>query len=163
MGLSAPDYYAGALDPVQGAKNLFASAGWIRRRCNEILAEEQHDAFKVYDLASNCHGFRLEADKWRSGTDFVKVLVALRDLTRTSGINTSDKSDAAINEDYRQLYDAAGVYLTWATANLPKAGTTMNSPIVTINRTWPSPDITVRIAKRPAILEQCKTLLRVFD
>ena len=164
MALAAPDYFAGANDPKRGAQVLFGCAGWIRRRCNEIIAEPTLDVFKIYDLASNCFNYRQEADKWRDGGgDIQSVRDSLVQWTREASVGNATKTAAEINADYKALYVAAGTFLTWATANLPAQDQTVpNNPIVTINRTWPSPDMTVRVAKSAAVTNQVTTLRAVF-
>jgi hypothetical protein len=163
MPLAAPNYFAGALDPQRGAQQLFTTAGWIRRRCNEVLAEADLDILKIYDLASNCFLFRQEADKWRSGQDFIQVHETLVAQTRAAGTGNAIKTEAEINADYKALYQATGAFLTWATPNLPAIGATVVGASVIVNRTWPNPDFTVRVAKLPAVTAQVTTLRAVFD
>jgi hypothetical protein len=163
MALVAPDYFAGAPDPERGARNLFSYAGWVRRRCNEITAEADLDPVKIYDLAGNCQNYRTEADKWRNGSELTTVLHALVNLTREAGAGNVVKTDAEINEDYKQLYAAAGVFLTWAAANLPAQGQTLpGNPVVTINRTWPNFDASIRVTKTAAVTNQIAALRNVF-
>lgn len=162
MPLVAPDYFAGALDPTRGALILFQEAGWIRRRCNEISAEPELDAIKIYDLAARCFFYRKEADKWRVAGEVTQVLAELVRLTQAAGIGNAIKPEAEINEDYKQLYIAAGDFLTWATANLPQAGQSIPNPTVTVNRTWPNPDLTCRVVKNAAIANAVNALRSVF-
>lgn len=163
MALAAPDFKAGWLDPENGAKSLINSAAWIRRRCNEIVAEADLDVFKIYDLASNCFGFRQEADKWRDGGgDFQAMRQALIDETVRRSLGETVKTPAEINDDYKALYVATGAFITWATNNLPAANQTVPNAVVTVNRTWPSPDMTVRVAKLPAVTNQITTLRNIF-
>lgn len=154
---------AGAPDPINGARNLFNHASWIYRRCNEITAEVDLDPLKIYDLAGQCQNFRAEADKWRSGNEITVVLQALVALTRESGVGSPAKTDAEINDDYKALYAAAGNFIAWATANLPQVGQNLpGTPIVTVNRTWPNTDFTVRVPKTAAVTNQVNTLRAVF-
>lgn len=162
MALAAPDYFAGANDPKKGAYALFATAGWVRRRCNEITSEATLDVFKIYDLASNCFLYQQEADKWRVAGEVTLVLDELVTLTKTAGVRNATKTTEEINADYKQLYTAAGAFVTWATANLPAVGANVVSPTVTVNRTWPNPDLTVRVTKQAAITTQVNALLAVF-
>lgn len=162
MTLSAPDFFAGALDPIKGASALFISAGWIRRRCNEILAEATLDPVKIYDLAGHCFVLRQEADKWRSGVDFTTVREELVRLTLGAGTGNTSKTVVEINEDYKQLYVSAGDFIAWATANLPAAGQPVANATVTVNRTWPGPDFSVRVPKGAAVQARVQTLRDVF-
>lgn len=162
MALAAPDYFAGANDPKKGAYALFATAGWIRRRCNEITAEAALDVFKIYDLASNCFLFQQEADKWRVAGEITQVLQELAALTLAAGAGNSSKTPGEINADYKALYATAGNFIAWAAANLPAVGANVVGPTVTVNRTWPSPDLTVRVAKAAAVTTQVNTLLAAF-
>lgn len=163
MPLVAPDFFAGAPDPERGARNLFVQAGWIRRRCNEITAEADLDPDKIYDLAGQCQLFRTEADKWRSGNEVTIVLQALVQLTREAGIGNAVKTDTEINNDYKQLYAACGAFLTWAIANLPAQGQPLPNVVsVTVNRTWPNFDKTVRVTKSAAVTTQINALLAIY-
>lgn len=162
MALAAPDYFAGSNDPKKGAALLFNYAGWIRRRCNEIVAEAELDVVKIYDLAGNCLNFRQEADKWISGGNLTAVREALITLTREGSVGNATKTDAEINADYTALYAAAGTFLTFATNNLPGAGATIPNPTVTVNRTWPNTDLTARVAKTAGITNQVTALRNIF-
>jgi hypothetical protein len=163
MSLAAPNYYAGALDPLRGAMQLFTSAGWIYRRCNEVLAETELDPVKLYDLASNCFVFRQEADKWLQAGSLTAVREELVKLTLSAGKGNITKTPTEINADYTQLYTESGNFLTWATANLPQPGQPVPNATVTVNRTWPSPDFMVRVPPPAAITNKVQTLRNVFD
>jgi hypothetical protein len=163
LAFTAPDYFAGSNDPIKGAAHLFAHAGWIRRLCNEITAEPTLNVHKIYQLAEQCFLFRLEADKWRSGENLTLVLAELVRLVRAAGVGNAVKTDAQINTDSQQLYTAAGNFVTFSTNNLPAAAATIASPTVTVNRTWPSPDLTVTVTKVAAVTNQVNTLRAVFD
>lgn len=162
MALVAPGFTAGWIDPIKGAQFLFNTAGWIYRRCNEVLAETDLDPIKIYDLAGHCVLFRQEANKWISAGEVTQVLSELVRLTLAAGVSHATKTPEEINTDYKQLYTATGVFETWATANLPGQGQPINNPIVTVNRTWPNTDFTVRVAKAQAVQNQVQTLRDVF-
>jgi hypothetical protein len=162
MPLAAPDYFAGSIDPIRGAHALFTEAGWIRRRCNEIIAEVDLDPVKLYGLAGHCFSFRQEADKWIKGVDFDAVREELVRLTQAAGVANSVKTVAEINDDYKRLYAEAGTFLVWATANLPQVGQQVQNATVTVNRTWPSTDFMVRVPKLAAIATRVQALRSVF-
>lgn len=164
MTVAVPDFHAGAVrfDPDRSARVLLGHAGWIRRRCNEIIAETALDVAKIYDLAGQCFNFRAEADKWIEGGQVVTILDALIALTlaQTGTTKTAQEIDAG----YRGLYDAAGTFLTWAGANLPAQGETVpGSPAVTVNRVWPRYDLVVTTAKAPGVTTAVQALLDEFD
>lgn len=164
MALAAPDFFAGSHNPQQGAVNVFNSAGWIRRRCNEIAAEAELDMFKALDLAANCLGFRTEMEKFRDGAgDLREIRAALIAETRARAPGNPVKTAAEVNDDYKALYAATGVYLGWAGVNLPGAGQPVTGATVTVNRPWPSPDITVRVAKTVAVINAVAALRGVID
>lgn len=160
MPLAAPKYKAGWVDPQSGAQALFKAAGWIYRRCNEILEEAVLDPVKLYDLASNCFLYRLEADKWIKAGQFTEVGAELVRLTQSSA-GVGAKSVDAINEDYKQLYDEAQVFLDWM-ATMPKAGDSLLGATVIVNRSWPNTDFKVRIPKTPEIQARVQILRDVF-
>ena len=163
MPLSAPDYYAGALDQIRGAYQLFTSAGWILRRCNEVLAEPDLDPVKIYDLASNCFTFRDEANKWLTGANIEKVREELVRLTQSAGKGNVTKTPAEINTDYTQLFAEAGDFLTWANANLPGVGQPVVGAIVTVFRTWPSSSFSIRVTKTAPVTNRVQLLRNTFD
>lgn len=162
MALAAPDYFAGAKDPIKGAYALFTTAGWVRRRCNEVLAEASLDPVKLYDLAGQCFIFRQEADKWIAAGEVTAVLEELVRLTLSAGMANTSKTPVEINDDYKQLYSAAGSFITWATANLPQTGEQVLNATVTVNRTWPNTDFNVRVPKLAAVSAQVQALRDVF-
>jgi hypothetical protein len=161
--LAAPEFAAGSPDVLQGARQLFASAGWIRRRANEILAEVDLDPLKIYDLAGHCFLFRQEADKWLSAGEVTRVLEELVKLTQSAGVGNAARTPAQINADYKALYAEAGSFITWAQTNLPGVGQPIVGATVTVNRTWPNTDLIVRLAKLPAVQTRVQTLRNVFD
>lgn len=163
MTLAAPDYFAGAPDPIRGAYALFTEAGWIYRRCNEVLAETLLDPVKIYGLAGHCFTFKQEADKWKSGNNLTLVMEELVRLTLSAGKGNVQKTAADINTDYVQLYTAAGNFIAWATANLPAQGQPIPNATVSVNRTWPSTDFIVTIPKIAAVTNQVQTLRNVFN
>jgi hypothetical protein len=163
MGLRAPDYKAGWNDPLRGALALFQLAGWVYRRCNEIIAEPELDVLKAYSLAHNCVRFRDEAAKWIASGDITEVLQELVRLTLASGAGNAAKTPEEINADYKQLYVAAGNFVTWATNALPQAGANIPNVTVTVARAWPEPDFNLKVAKSQAVVNQVTTLRAVFD
>lgn len=161
MPFPAPDYFAGAVSTQQLAKVIFGTAGWVRRRCNEILSEPRLDVLKIYDLGQQCRLFREYCDRVMQAGEVTVILEALVQLIREDGVGRPAVTAAEVNADAKALYQAAGVFLTWAQANLLQAGqpipANMN-PEITINRTFDSPDMTVTVTKSAAVTNQVTTL-----
>lgn len=164
MPVAAPDYYAGSPDVKRSASLLFHFAGWIRRRCNEIITEPELDALKIYDLANNCENFVTEARRWFNdgGDDMAVVLTELASLTMSAGRGNQRKTEAEINQDYKDLYRGAVDFLAWAQSALPSAGSGIPGATVVINRTWPNTDMTVTVPKTAQIAAKVSALLTLF-
>lgn len=162
MPLVTPNYAAGSKDPLIGARNLFMIAGWIWRRCNEITTESTLDVLKIYDLAWKCNQYRDEADRWISAGEVTEVLAEIVKLTESAGRGNVTKTTSEINSDYKDLYQAAGTFLTWATNNLPGEGQTINNPTVTVNRSWPNTDFNITVTKTTPVTNAVNALAAVF-
>ncbi len=163
MALNAPDFYAGSLDVERGAINLFQLAGWIRRRCNEIIDEPEMDILKLYDLCHLCNRLRTEADNWIDAGDITLVLDKLIDITRQSGKGNVDKSAVDLNQDYKDLYIVTGNWLTWATTNLPGVDEVVTNPTATIkSAVGDGFKFTVTTPKVPALTAQVQAILAIY-
>lgn len=163
MAFPAPDYAAGSqtTDPDKGAEKLFKQAGWIRRLCNEITAETTLNVLKIYQLAEMCYQFRLEGDKWKNNGDLTLILEALVRWAREahgSTMTTSEMNAAAV-----AVYQAAGTFLTWATTTLPAKDATVPNVTVTVNKTWPNPDLIATVTKTAAVTNAVTALRDAFD
>lgn len=163
MPFPAPDYFPGSNDFERGAKTLFELAGWIRRRCNEIVAETSLDATKIYSLADLCFRFRQEADKWIQAGEVTNVLSALAREIRERAPNAPVKTEAEVNAEAKALYAGAGAFLAWATANLPQVGQPIANVTVSINRAWPNPDFIVTVPKPQAASDAVASLRALLD
>lgn len=162
MTFAAPDYFAGAPNVPQLARAIVGTAGWMRRRCNEVLAETALDVIKIYDLGQQCRVYREYIDSVLQSGDVTAVLEAIVALLQQEGVGRPTLTSAQANTELKAVYQAAGTFLTWATANLPTVGQTLTNPTVTVNRTFNSPDMTVTVTKVAAVTTQVTALRAAF-
>lgn len=165
MAFPAPDYAAGSqtTDPDKGAKELYALAGWIRRSCNEYIADTVANVLLVYRLAGECQRFRAEADKWRSGADLTKVLEALVRIVKEGSPNNPVLTVSEMNTQAVAVYQACGTFLAFATANLPAQGMTVPNATVTVNRSFPNTDLVATVPKSAGLTNAIAALRAAFD
>lgn len=155
----------GKADPSVVATTMMRQCTWMRRLSLEILAEDPTlNVVKIYQLAQMCMNFRTQADQYRDvGTgDLSDIVTAINDLQRTTGIGNPNVTDAQCNSDLKTVYQAAGVFASFAQANLPQNNNPVSNTTVISMAILPNFDLKITMPLMNGVKNQVTALRAAF-
>ena len=164
MVFAAPKYESRQQEVERATDAVFRGAGFIRRWAKEIDAADLVDMQRLYKLISDCQAWKLEAERWRSGStgDFSDVLDGLSMRMKGGGMGNPDLTKAETNSALRELHGAITDFLSAVAPLVPKEGQSIPNATVIVNRNPPNLDLVVTVPKTPAVVAAVKSLLSVL-